>query len=64
MGFSFGYNQNEDIQDHNSLKTLVLTLVNIVSTGGNLNADYYTRGGIHLRPKGYEAWLDGTIKQL
>ncbi len=32
MGFSFGYNQNEDAQDYNSPKALVLTLVNIVST--------------------------------
>lgn len=39
MGFSFGYNQNEDIQDYNSPKALVLNLVNIVSTGGNLLLD-------------------------
>jgi len=39
MGFSFGYNQNEDIADYNSPKTLVLTLINIVSTGGNLLLD-------------------------
>ncbi len=39
MGFSFGYNQNEDAQDYNSPKALVLTLVNIVSTGGNLLLD-------------------------
>ncbi|MET2983711.1 alpha-L-fucosidase [Aureibaculum conchae] len=39
MGFSFGYNQNEDIQDYNSPKALVLTLINIVSTGGNLLLD-------------------------
>ena len=39
MGFSFGYNQNEDAWDYNSPKALVLMLVNIVSTGGNLLLD-------------------------
>jgi len=39
MGFSFGYNQNEDSEDYNSAKSLVLMLVNIVSTGGNLLLD-------------------------
>ncbi len=39
MGFSFGYNQNEDAWDYSSPKTLVLTLVNIVSNGGNLLLD-------------------------
>lgn len=39
MGFSFGYNQNEDAEDYNSVKSLILMLVNIVSTGGNLLLD-------------------------
>lgn len=39
MGFSFGYNQNEDVEDYNSPKALTLMLVNIVSTGGNLLLD-------------------------
>ncbi len=39
MGFSFGYNQNEDAWDYSSPKILVLTLVNIVSNGGNLLLD-------------------------
>ena len=39
MGFSFGYNQNEDAWDYSSPKTLYLTLVNIVSNGGNLLHD-------------------------
>ncbi len=39
MGFSFGYNQAEDIEDYNSPKALVLTLVDIVSHGGNLLLD-------------------------
>lgn len=39
MGFSFGYNRNEDIQDYNTPKALVLSLVDIVSHGGNLLLD-------------------------
>jgi alpha-L-fucosidase len=39
MGFSFGYNRAEDIQDYNTPKALVLTLVDIVSHGGNLLLD-------------------------
>ncbi|MHB1921129.1 MAG: alpha-L-fucosidase [Chitinophagaceae bacterium] len=39
MGYSFGYNSNEDIEDYNSAQGLVLMLVNIVSKGGNLLLD-------------------------
>ncbi|AGA80140.1 alpha-L-fucosidase [Echinicola vietnamensis] len=39
MGFSFGYNQNEDAQDYNSAQALILMLVDIVSNGGNLLLD-------------------------
>ena len=39
MGFSFGYNRNEDIEDYSSPQSLVLNLVNIVSNGGNLLLD-------------------------
>ena len=39
MGFSFGYNQNEDAEDYNSPQTLILMLVNVVSGGGNLLLD-------------------------
>lgn len=39
MGFSFGYNRNEDAWDYNSPKALILMLVNIVSSGGNLLLD-------------------------
>ncbi|MBI6117860.1 alpha-L-fucosidase [Salegentibacter maritimus] len=39
MGFSFGYNQNEDAEDYNSAQALTLMLINIVSTGGNLLLD-------------------------
>lgn len=36
MGLSFGYNRNEDIEDYNSAKALVLMLCDVVSRGGNL----------------------------
>jgi alpha-L-fucosidase len=39
MGFSFGYNRNEDIDDYNSAKTMVLMLCDLVSQGGNLLLD-------------------------
>ncbi len=35
IGFSFGLNQNEDIEDYTQPQALILTLVNIVSQGGN-----------------------------
>lgn len=39
MGFSFGYNRNEDAEDYNSPQTLILMLIDIVSHGGNLLLD-------------------------
>ena len=36
IGFSFGYNQNEDLEDYTKPEALVYTLANIVSQGGNL----------------------------
>lgn len=36
MGFSFGYNRNEDSWDYVSERTLILLLLHIVSNGGNL----------------------------
>ncbi|MFP4546975.1 MAG: alpha-L-fucosidase [Fidelibacterota bacterium] len=36
MGFSFGYNRNESIDDYNSARSLILMLADIVSRGGNL----------------------------
>ncbi|MBN2281373.1 MAG: alpha-L-fucosidase [Candidatus Marinimicrobia bacterium] len=39
MGFSFGYNRNEDLEDYNSPQSLVLMLVDITSNGGNLLLD-------------------------
>ena len=39
IGFSFGYNRNEDSWDYNSGKALTLMLVDIVSRGGNFLLD-------------------------
>jgi len=39
MGFSFGYNREEDSWDYNDPQTLILLLVDIVSRGGNLLLD-------------------------
>ncbi len=39
MGFSFGYNRAEDVEDYNSAKALVLLLTDVVSRGGNLLLD-------------------------
>lgn len=39
MGFSFGFNANEDVQDYASPQALVLMLSDIVSRGGNLLLD-------------------------
>ncbi|MGX5819638.1 alpha-L-fucosidase [Chitinophaga lutea] len=39
IGFSFGYNRNEDIEDYNSAQALVYLLMDIVSSGGNLLLD-------------------------
>lgn len=39
IGFSFGYNRNEDLWDYNTAQTLILLLVDVVSHGGNLLLD-------------------------
>lgn len=39
IGYSFGLNLNENVQDYNSARTLVLLLSDIVSHGGNLLLD-------------------------
>lgn len=36
MGFSFGYNRDENIEDYTSAQALVLMLCDLVSMGGNL----------------------------
>lgn len=39
MGFSYGYNREEDAWDYNSAQTLVLNLIDKVSRGGNFLLD-------------------------
>ena len=39
MGFSFGYNRNEDVQDYNTPQVLIFVLADVVSHGGNLALD-------------------------
>ncbi len=39
IGYSFGYNRNEDIGDYNSGQTLTLMMIDIVSRGGNFLLD-------------------------
>jgi alpha-L-fucosidase len=39
MGFSYGYNRNEDSWDYNSAQALILNLVDKVSRGGNFLLD-------------------------
>jgi alpha-L-fucosidase len=39
IGFSFGYNRNETLEDYSSTKKLVFMLVDIVSRGGNFLLD-------------------------
>lgn len=39
IGFSFGYNKNEDSWDYASARTLIYLLLNVVSNGGNLLLD-------------------------
>lgn len=39
IGHSYGYNRNEKLEDYKSSRDLILTLVDIVSRGGNLLLD-------------------------
>ena len=39
IGFSFGYNKNEDAWDYTDSRTLLYLLLNVVSNGGNLLLD-------------------------
>lgn len=44
MGLSFGYNRNEDLEDYNSAKTIILMMVDIISKGGNFCLNVGPRG--------------------
>lgn len=39
IGFSFGYNRNEDASDYATSRTLIYLLLNVVSNGGNFLLD-------------------------
>lgn len=51
MGYSFGYNQTETADDYRSTEELLITLIDIVSRGGNLL--------LNIGPK-----ADGTIPEI
>ncbi|MBN2651529.1 MAG: alpha-L-fucosidase [Spirochaetales bacterium] len=51
MGFSFGYNQNEKLEDYSTGPNLILLLCDVVSRGGNLL--------LNIGPK-----ADGTIPEI
>ena len=63
MGYSFGYNRNEDINDYRTSEELVHLLVNTVGRGGNLclnvgpAADGTMPGIMEQRLKDIGAWL-------
>lgn len=50
IGFSFGYNQNEDLWDYNSTQIIILVLADIVSHGGNLLLDIGPDGNGKIPP--------------
>lgn len=50
IGISFGYNRNEDVWDYNTEQTLILTLVDVVSHGGNLLLDIGPDGAGKIPP--------------
>ncbi|MBK6390124.1 MAG: alpha-L-fucosidase [Saprospiraceae bacterium] len=58
IGFSFGYNSNEDIADYNSSVSLVHMLIDIVSHGGNLLLDIGPDGQGKIPPVMQERLLD------
>lgn len=58
IGYSFGYNRNEDIEDYNSAQTLILMLVDIVGHGGNLLLDIGPDGNGKIPPVMQERLLE------
>lgn len=50
IGFSFGYNINEDVQDYATSRTLIYMLINVVSNGGNLLLDIGPDGYGNIPP--------------
>jgi alpha-L-fucosidase len=58
IGYSFGYNRNEDIEDYNTAQTLILMLVDIVSHGGNLLLDIGPDGHGKIPPVMQERLLE------
>ena len=58
MGFSYGYNREEDAWDYNSAKALVLQLVDKVSGGGNFLLDIGPDGDGKIPPIMQERLLE------
>jgi alpha-L-fucosidase len=58
IGFSFGYNRNEDVQDYNTAQTLILVLADTVSHGGNLLLDIGPDGSGKIPPIMQERLLE------
>jgi len=50
IGFSFGYNRNEDLWDYSTAQTLILLLADVVSHGGNLLLDIGPDGNGKIPP--------------
>ncbi len=58
IGFSFGYNKNEDAWDYANSRTLIYLLLNVVSNGGNLLLDIGPDGDGNIPPIMQERLLD------
>jgi alpha-L-fucosidase len=64
MGYSYGYNRAEDVEDYRSAQELILMLVDVVSRGGNLCLDVGPRADgtipvvMQERLLAIGAWLD------